>query len=340
MNRCFCKGQVDPFEPVRELFLDDDIEMTHDEDDTSESSDWSENTYVTIKSPAPITIKRVAATCGRRTGTVPSPPCRIRGLCTSAVKSPHPDKVKTGGEDACFVRKKCFGVFDGVGAWRDRGIDSGLYSRKLARLTSEFVALHGAKHIVRALKWATMRNEEIGSSTACVAALSGTQLHGVSVGDTSVGVIRDEQFIFMTNPLQHSFNFPYQLGTNSDDGVEDGQMFQFQISPEDVVICASDGLWDNVYPDQILSILRVARLKYQDLTLDNCECRHCLVMKEAATQLARTAKNNAEDEEWFSPFALQARQNMPEEFPGGKMDDVTVTVSYAMEDTDLRSWPR
>ncbi|CDF41163.1 unnamed protein product [Chondrus crispus] len=314
--------------------------MTHDEDDTSESSDLRENTSVKIKSPAPITIKRVAATCGRKTGTITSPPCQIRGLCTSAVKSPHPDKVETGGEDACFVRKKCLGVFDGVGAWRERGIDSGLYSRRLARLTSEFAALNGPEHIVRALKWAAKRNEEIGSSTACVAALSGTQLHGVSVGDTSLGVIRDGQFIFMTNPLQHSFNFPYQLGTNSDDRVEDGQMFQFQISPEDVVICASDGLWDNVYPDQILSILRVARLKYQDLNLDGCECQHCLVMKEAATQLARTAKNNAEDEEWFSPFALQAREGEAEEFPGGKMDDVTVTVSYAMEETDLRSWRR
>ena len=45
---------------------------------------------------------------------------------------PHPAKAATGGEDASFSRDGCYGVFDGVGGWASKGIDSGAFSRQLA----------------------------------------------------------------------------------------------------------------------------------------------------------------------------------------------------------------
>ena len=51
---------------------------------------------------------------------------------TSAVNMiPHPDKVAKGGEDAYYTNDHFLAVADGVGGWNDRGVDPGLYSKKL-----------------------------------------------------------------------------------------------------------------------------------------------------------------------------------------------------------------
>ena len=55
----------------------------------------------------------------------------------AAALLPHPAKAKTGGEDAFFLTKGGFGVFDGVGGWAAKGIDAGEFSRTLATLTAE-----------------------------------------------------------------------------------------------------------------------------------------------------------------------------------------------------------
>jgi serine/threonine protein phosphatase PrpC len=53
---------------------------------------------------------------------------------------PHPEKLDTGGEDAYFVSSDntVLGVADGVGGWRESGIDPGDYSRTLMRNACEF----------------------------------------------------------------------------------------------------------------------------------------------------------------------------------------------------------
>lgn len=49
-------------------------------------------------------------------------------------QSPHPEKAWKGGEDAYFLGENAFGVFDGVGAWEEKGFDVGKYSKELAIL--------------------------------------------------------------------------------------------------------------------------------------------------------------------------------------------------------------
>lgn len=61
------------------------------------------------------------------------------------VSLPHPDKAKTGGEDAYIVSDEysaasliahgnsMIAVLDGVGSWGNHGVDPGLFSRDLAR---------------------------------------------------------------------------------------------------------------------------------------------------------------------------------------------------------------
>lgn len=53
-------------------------------------------------------------------------------LLSAAVVIPHPHKKDNGGEDAfVVVGNMAIGVADGVGEWRLRGVDAGLYSRSV-----------------------------------------------------------------------------------------------------------------------------------------------------------------------------------------------------------------
>jgi hypothetical protein len=61
-----------------------------------------------------------------------------KSLISYALKSqasmlPHPDKKKTGGEDAYFVHKYAVGVSDGVGGWAETGVNPALFSRALVK---------------------------------------------------------------------------------------------------------------------------------------------------------------------------------------------------------------
>lgn len=36
---------------------------------------------------------------------------------------PHPSKQAHGGEDACFLSERAFGIADGVGSWASKGVN-------------------------------------------------------------------------------------------------------------------------------------------------------------------------------------------------------------------------
>jgi protein phosphatase PTC7 len=138
---------------------------------------------------------------------------------------PHPEKVHRGGEDASFVSVdgKAMGVFDGVGSWQDIGIDPGLYARSLALESDAYYTSTGSLNPVTLLQHAYVNSHAItGSSTACIVTIDGNMLKSSTVGDSVFFVIRDGQMLFRQRELQHSFNFPYQLGTGSRDTPESG----------------------------------------------------------------------------------------------------------------------
>ena len=60
-------------------------------------------------------------------------------------------------------------------------------------------------------------------------------------------ILRDGACIYKTREQQHAFNFPYQLGTGSKDSAMDAIFDQVLIQEGDVVLLASDGLWDNLF---------------------------------------------------------------------------------------------
>lgn len=95
--------------------------------------------------------------------------------------------------------------------------------------------------------------ELIGSSTALIAVLQEDELKLANLGDCSCSIIRDKDYIFRSQEQQHSFNYPYQVGTNSKDTPKkDAQRFSIKVKKNDIVILSSDGLVDNLFDEDIL----------------------------------------------------------------------------------------
>ncbi|CAG9463554.1 unnamed protein product [Pedinophyceae sp. YPF-701] len=238
---------------------------------------------------------------------------------------PHPDKAHKGGEDAFFLCEDCgggaAGVADGVGGWAEQGVDSGQYSRALCENTR--AACHGVQPELNspkaALKVAHAQTEGLGSSTACVLMMGadGT-LHIANLGDSGVMIVREGKPVFVTPQQQHDFNFPFQLGSEPfNDPPESADDFAVKVQPGDVVVAATDGLWDNMYVDEVANLIADSRSRGHS-------------PREAAREVATRAQVLAADDRYLSPFAYSALQ-LGYVFIGGKMDDITVLVSYVEE---------
>jgi len=63
------------------------------------------------------------------------------------------------------------------------------------------------------------------------------------------------EVLLRTVEQQHDFNFPKQLGTNSDDYPEHSDVKVIDVQIGDIVLLATDGLFDNVFDEDIIRIL-------------------------------------------------------------------------------------
>ena len=217
---------------------------------------------------------------------------------------PHPNKADRGGEDALFTSDEinALGVSDGVGSWYSRGVDPGIYARELMRLTE--VAIQAGKlDPVQALRQAYAANKERGSATACVALLDDGQLNSVNVGDSGFIILRVSQVIQSRQITIHSFNFPFQLGQGSPDQPEDGVVVGIKLKPEDIIVMATDGLWDNLFEEQVAELV----VEQSDMT--------------------KLAKNIAEEARFA---ATEPGRKTPWSDVGGKLDDITVVTALVV----------
>lgn len=242
-------------------------------------------------------------------------------LETGAAMIPHPTKKNKLGEDAYFVTADgcSFGVADGVGGWVLRGIDSGLYSRLLMQMSELFSESKTINAHPKQVLWAAYKQTQIaGSCTACLVKVKRDQLHATNVGDSGFLVIRGSTVVFQSPLQQHSFNFPYQLGRTKPNIAAEtparAQVFKVQLQPGDILIAGTDGLFDNVFPEETAALVRHARTRGQSATA-------------AAKQLAKYTFTKATNSRHMSPFAYAAQAH-GHKYVGGKLDDITVVVSY------------
>ncbi|XP_068643114.1 probable protein phosphatase 2C BIPP2C1 [Aristolochia californica] len=238
-------------------------------------------------------------------------------LYSGAAIIPHPSKVFTGGEDAYFLsRENWFGVADGVGAWSLEGINAGLYARELMEICARFVsnslstrAPEPNEVLIRSVAEASSP----GSSTALVARFDGQVLHVANIGDSGFVVVRNGTVSERSIPMVYEFNFPVQV-QKGDDPSEQIESYKIQLHEGDLIVAATDGFFDNLYEQEIISIIS------KSLQLKMKPERIAEVLAMRAQEIGRSASAR-------SPFADAAQAAGYPSFRGGKLDDVTVLVS-------------
>ena len=128
-------------------------------------------------------------------------------------------------------------------------------------------------------------------------------MNSVNVGDSGFIIIRDGQVIQSHQITIHSFNFPFQLGQGSPDQPEDGVVAGIKIKPEDIIVMATDGLWDNLFEEQVAE----------------------LVVEKS--DMSKLAKNIAEEARFA---ATEPGRKTPWSDVGGKLDDITVVTALVV----------
>jgi hypothetical protein len=193
---------------------------------------------------------------------------------------PSPDKTN-GGEDALFASRYALGVADGVGGWSEHGVDSGVYARALlaaARGFCEEALARGEQpDAVAALEHAHASVRVGGSSTACLA-LAGRRgaLEVANVGDSGMQVWRRSrprsltpvaplrleeagllwEHVWEAPQQQHYFNCPLQLSADAtSDRPRGGAHALVAVEPGDLLVLATDGLWDNLSQADVRGLL-------------------------------------------------------------------------------------
>lgn len=196
---------------------------------------------------------------------------------------------------------------------------------------------------LKALAVAHKLTRKPGSATACVLRLDqqSGELEGVNLGDSGFLIIRGGEIVFQSEPQQHFFDCPFQLGcapefTSASDSVEDdAAVYRVPLQLGDVIVLATDGLLDNVWPADIAALAP----------------RSAAEVQSTADALASLALRHGTDPEFESPYAVEAAAegiDLPiweklakvsfsggklelGKFRGGKLDDVTVVVGLVEE---------
>jgi len=171
--------------------------------------------------------------------------------------------VAKGGEDAASVSSNVLAVADGVGGWAESGVDPAIFSKKLCKNIDELIKKKDS-YIFEPktlLIEAVSANQEIGSSTCVIATLDKNKphLYTANLGDSGYLLLRKSGLdliqIHKSKEQTHSFNFPYQVGTGGDDPAS-ADVNMHEIKDKDIILLASDGLFDNLFSVKIIELIR------------------------------------------------------------------------------------
>nr|CAB3476157.1 unnamed protein product [Digitaria exilis] len=239
---------------------------------------------------------------------------------------PHPRKAKTGGEDAFFANSDAGGVFaiaDGVSGWAEKDVNPALFSRELMRNSSNFLNDEEVNRDPQILLMkAHAATSSIGSATVIIAMLEKTgTLKIASVGDCGLKIIRKGQVMFSIYPQEHYFDCPYQISSEATGQTyRDALVCSVNLMDGDIIVSGSDGLFDNIFDQEIVSIISESP-----------------GVDKAAKALAELARKHSVDVKFDSPYSMEARSRgfdvpwwkklLGAKLIGGKMDDITVVVA-------------
>ncbi|KAM7474697.1 hypothetical protein LguiB_021940 [Lonicera macranthoides] len=278
-----------------ELILDD--ETSHD-DPLEESADASPKI---LNGSAPSSIVEVERTEGEED-------CIDQFTETAAL---------IGGEDAYFIAHNWLGVADGVGQWSLEGINPGVYAHELMDICKNIVLGGNSVPIAKVLNQSVAEAQSPGSSTVLIAYFDGQILHAANIGDTGFIVIRNGAVYQRSSPMLHEFNFPLQIH-RGDDPSQLVEEYIIDLDGGDVIVTATDGLFDNLYEKEISSIV-------------SNSLQDGIKPEEIAEVLATRAQEVGRSAYARSPFTDAAHAAGYPGYTGGKLDEVAVIVSLVQK---------
>lgn len=191
-----------------------------------------------------------------------------------------------------------------------------------------------------------------GSSTILLAICRDSFLHSLSLGDSSFIVLRPRDgcknlsAVYRSVEQQHSFNCPYQLANlpkpikyqelidkgfstlitllkrtsqSMNDSAFDAETEMIPLKHGDIIIAGTDGLFDNMYDQDIIKTAEQVMLAYDQPQL---------IADALSKILVERAIQKGWDTSYKSPFARNAGK-AGKKYIGGKLDDTTVIVAVA-----------
>ena len=263
------------------------------------------------------------------------------------------DKLES--EDAIFASDYAIGLADGVGGWNDYGISSADFAKTLmSKCKAIFIdhesSLEDDIDPIRVLSQAFNSINVFGSSTAVLCSSENGHLTCSNIGDSGflhVKFMNEKPFIVQkSTPQQHDFNVPFQLSkipsmeyiqSLSDKGdyiskklyskLSDSIFCQdlpsqsdyYQInslSKGDLIILASDGVLDNLYDSEILSLISKNYSKNGSINPNK--------LSESITKLAY--EKSKQQTGTRSPFNDKLEETSDIVCDAGKEDDISVIV--------------
>ena len=215
-------------------------------------------------------------------------------------------KPKDGskGEDAFAYNKTMMCVADGVGGWNHQGVDPSKYS---SALITNYQKLYNKTQLdkindkVLFSKACSLSKSIIGSSTFCSCRLYDNTLHTLNLGDSGYALIQNGKLTYKSKEQQHSFNFPYQVGTHGDNPMKAEKEEHRNIKENDIVILGTDGLWDNLYEKTLLDMI---------------------ISGKSAKFIGDLCYNLSKKKLYLSPFCVNSNMR----YMGGKPDDITILI--------------
>jgi protein phosphatase PTC7 len=345
--------------------------------------------------PSPFTYRIAAAFSGKGTSFNPK-----NDVYTFASDNPthsafHYKRKKSrpnSGQDAFFVTSVggtgnvAFGIADGVGGWTDSGVDPADFAHGLCYyMSSRAAAVQDSKAAY--LRPSTLLQEAYddvaaddfvlaGGSTACIGvARTDGLLEVANLGDSGFVQLRPGRIHYSSEPQVHAFNTPYQLslippailarsrafgGEPLHDYPSDAETTNHTVRHGDVLVFASDGVWDNLSPADVLRVVSHQMTGFRGwIEHDGTEAQKGekkaegllstasdlnaltqvggIATKERSLQaalavaVAGEAKLASLDTKRDGPFAKEVHRHFPgESYHGGKVDDISVVVAIVV----------
>ncbi|KAL1902853.1 Protein phosphatase 2C 7 [Sporothrix stenoceras] len=289
-------------------------------------------------------------------------------------------------------------VADGVGGWMESGVDPADFSHGLTEYMAAAAYEHGrplgknkqikptanpplsARRLME-IGYQAVRHDrsiEAGGSTAVVGLLSPDGgLEVANLGDSGYIQLRLNAVHSASEPQTHAFNTPYQLsmippnilarmaafgGAQLSDEPRDAEVIRHDLRHGDVLVFASDGVWDNLFNQDILQLVSRAMTAtgaWQASTKDagaavavaspaqlkqltdpeTKEGANVITLQSLiATQITGAAKAASVNTKLDGPFAKEVKRYYPQEtWHGGKVDDICVVVAIVSEEPSPES---